>query len=268
MKPYQRFNITSPPLLTTDPGPNDLSFSRTKKRSIPTALAFRSRPLLIRLLGRRRVLAFLLETSRVIWRLAFESACEYFGEQYFTAVYALSPDVLTDWISSGATIIDIGCGNGRVSRLVADRATSVLGVDSNPAHIATAEQAQNPRNVSFRIGDARNLTGRFDAAIVSHVLEHLDDPDTFLARAHMIAPLLVVEVPDIRGDALNVARMALGLDFSSDADHVREYNKGLLTTQLERNAWQIIAWADGYASFAVLAGSTGANARSDDSPDK
>jgi SAM-dependent methyltransferase len=199
------------------------------------------------------VLSILLETSRVIWRLAFETACEYFGEQYFTAVYALSPSVLCDWIPSGATVIDIGCGYGRVSRLVADRAKCVLGLDHNAEHIARAEQAQNPGNVSFRIGDARDLSGRFDAAIVSHVLEHLDDPDKFLTDAHAIAPLLLVEVPDIRGDALNIARMDLGLDFSSDADHVREYNKGLLAAQLERNAWQISAWAGGYTSFAALA---------------
>jgi ubiquinone/menaquinone biosynthesis C-methylase UbiE len=239
--------------LNVDPDPRDLSFDRRKKRSIPTAIAFRSRPVLIRLLGYRRVLSFLLEGSRVIWRLAFETACEYFGEQYFTAVYALSPTVLQNWIPSGAKVLDVGCGNGRVTRLVADRASSVLGVDYDAGRITSAEQAQNPVNVSFQTGDARQLSGRFDVVIVSHLLEHLDDPDAFLAAAHEIAPMLVVEVPDIGGDALNIARMTLGLDFSSDADHVREYSKSLLAAELERNAWQITAWADGYTSVAALA---------------
>lgn len=202
------------------------------------------------------MLSILLEASRVIWRLAFETACEYFGEQYFTAVYALAPSVLYDWVPSGGTVIDIGCGEGRVSRLVAGRAKFVLGLDNNPDHIARAEMAQNPANVSFRIGDARTLSGRFDVAIVSHVLEHLDDSDKFLTDVRTIAPLLVVEVPDIHGDALNVARLTLGLDFSSDADHVREYNRALLAAQLERNAWEIRAWATGYTSIAALASSS------------
>src|ERR1700726_3198165 len=136
------------PRLDIDTGPDVLSFSRAKRRSIPTAIAFRSRPTLIRLFGRRRVLSTLLEVSRVIWRLAFETACEYFGEQYFTAVYALSPSILHDWIPEDATIIDIGCGSGRVCRLVADRARTVVGVDHNANHIARAQQAQNPGNVS------------------------------------------------------------------------------------------------------------------------
>jgi SAM-dependent methyltransferase len=236
-----------------EPTSRDLSFGRVKKRSIVTAVAFRSRPILIKFLGRRRVLMILLQASRVISRLAWETAGDYFGEGYFNAVHALSPGVLRDWLPAGATVVDIGCGAGRVSRLVGDRAHSVLGVDRNPIAVDTAERARHPGNVSFRTGDAHDITERFDAAIVSHLLGHLDDPDAFLAAAHAIAPMLLVEVPDVRGDALNIARISLGLDFSTDADYVREYSKETLLEQLQRNHWRVTAWAHGYQSLGALA---------------
>lgn len=243
----------SRPFLTSEPTARDLSFARIKKREPLTAAAFRLRPILIKIFGPRRVLTILLQASRVSSRLAWETAGDYFGEDYFNAVHALSPAVLRDWIPAGAKVVDIGCGTGRVARLLADRAQSVLGVDLNPVAVAAAERAENPSNVSFRIGDAREIRARFDAAIVSHLLGHLDDPDAFLTSAHGIAPVLLVEVPDVRGDALNVARLSLGLDFSTDADYVREYSKEILGEQLQRNQWRVTAWAHGYQSLGALA---------------
>lgn len=245
--------MTTRPLLDGEPTSCDLSFDRVKRRSLVVALAYRARPILIKILGARRVLAILLQASRLISRLAWETAADYFGEGYFNAVHALSPGVLHDWIPAGATVVDIGCGTGRVSRLVADHAQSVLGIDHNPIVVADAERARHPDNVSFRTGDAHDIAEPFDAAIVSHVLGYLDDPDAFLAAAHAIAPILLVEVPDVRGDALNIARISLGLDFSTDADYVREYSKETLVEQLQRNDWSVTAWAQGYQSLGALA---------------
>jgi SAM-dependent methyltransferase len=208
---------------------------------------------MIRLIGRRRVLAILLQGSRVVSRLAWETAGEYFGERYFTALYALSPDVLRRWIPDGARIVDIGCGKGRVSRLVADRAELVIGVDHNRDHIAAAGRTRNPPNVVFKVGDVRNVADRFDVAIVSHVLGCLEEPEALLVAVHDIAPLLIVEVADIGADALNLARISVGVDFSTDAGNVREYDKNALIESLRRTNWRVTAWAYGPGSLAALA---------------
>jgi SAM-dependent methyltransferase len=235
------------------PSESELSFPRRKKRSIPIALAFRARPLFIRLLGRRRVLRMLLGASRVSWRLAFETATEHYGEDFMTQVYALPRERLVDWVPEGARVIDIGCGSGRVSRLVAARAEAVIGVDRNPDHIELARRHTNPPNVSFRVGDAdRELEGVYDLALVIHLLEHLDDPDTFLTRLRSLAKRAIIEVPDFRADGLNIARLDLGADFSTDADHVREYTPDVLADQLARNGWSVSDWSEGYTSFAAL----------------
>jgi SAM-dependent methyltransferase len=236
------------------PTETDLSFPRAKRRSIPIGLAFRLRPVLVRLLGRRRVLLMLLQASRVSWRLAFETATEYYGERFMTDVYALPGKRLADWVPEGARVIDIGCGSGRVARLVADRAEAVIGVDRNADHIRLATQYANPPNVSFKLGDAdQELDGEYDLALVIHLLEHLDDPDAFLTRLRSVARRVIIEVPDFRADGLNIARLDLGADFSTDADHVREYTPAVLAEQLARNGWTISDWSEGYTSFAALA---------------
>jgi len=196
----------------------------------------------------------LLQTSRVSWRLAFETATEHYGEDFMTEVYALPRRRLADWIPEGARVIDIGCGSGRVARLVAERAEAVVGVDRNADHIRLARGYPNPTNVSYRLGDAdQELDGEYDLALVIHLLEHLDDPDAFLTRLRSIARQVIVEVPDFRADALNIARLELGADFSSDADHVREYTPSILADQLARNGWTVSDWSEGYTSFAALA---------------
>jgi SAM-dependent methyltransferase len=208
----------------------------------------------MRLFGRRRVLLMLLNASRVSWRLAFETATEYYGEDFMSETYALPRKRLSEWVPEGARVIDIGCGSGRVARLVAERAEAVVGVDRNPDHIGLAQRYANPPNVFFKVGDAdRELDGEYDLALVIHLLEHLDDPDAFLTRLRSVASRVIVEVPDFRADALNIARLELGADFSTDADHVREYTPAVLADQLARNGWTISDWSEGYTSFAALA---------------
>ena len=56
----------------------------------------------------------------------------------------------------GELIVDLGCGTGHLTAEIADRATSVEGLDSDPAMIARAER-EHP-DLRFRLADATNFT--------------------------------------------------------------------------------------------------------------
>jgi ubiquinone/menaquinone biosynthesis C-methylase UbiE len=73
----------------------------------------------------------------------------------------------------GAAVIEIGCGDGRLTRRYARRARSVLGIDPNGEAIARARAATPKRlreAVAFQVGDATHVElspAAFDVAILS-----------------------------------------------------------------------------------------------------
>lgn len=73
----------------------------------------------------------------------------------------------------GRRILEIGCGDGRLTRELAPFASSVVAVEPDPTRIATARRyaADNGiRNVSFHVGSAERMRfggGPFDIALFS-----------------------------------------------------------------------------------------------------
>jgi len=93
-------------------------------------------------------------------------------------------------ICGGMHVLDVGCGVGDVSFLVAALVGpegSVVGVDLDTAAIKVAEErrtAQGVTNVEFRQSDARSVdSGRlFDAAVGRFVLMFVSDPTAALRQ--------------------------------------------------------------------------------------
>jgi 2-polyprenyl-3-methyl-5-hydroxy-6-metoxy-1,4-benzoquinol methylase len=73
---------------------------------------------------------------------------------------------------SGARVLEIGCGDGRLTWLYAPRAESVLGLDPDEEQIALARADTPPELadlVRFEVGEAEDLsrTAVFDVAFLS-----------------------------------------------------------------------------------------------------
>ncbi len=104
-----------------------------------------------------------------------------------------------------------------------------------------ARQLTTATNVEYHLGPAFEVVGgrHFDVALLVHFLEHIDDAPGLLRQMHDVADLLVIEVPDFDSDPLNIARLAMGRSFSSDADHVREFTEATLTTMLATSGWHV-----------------------------
>lgn len=80
--------------------------------------------------------------------------------------------------SSGARILDIGCGTGSLlDDLPAD--VEYAGYDLNPAYIAEAERRYGSRGRFFhaRVGEEPALSESFDLVVAKGVLHHLSDSD-------------------------------------------------------------------------------------------
>ncbi len=73
---------------------------------------------------------------------------------------------------TGRRVLEIGCGDGRLTWLYAPRAASVLGIDPDEEQIAIARSATPPEladRVQFEVGEAEDLsrTAVFDVAFLS-----------------------------------------------------------------------------------------------------
>ncbi len=93
-------------------------------------------------------------------------------------------------ITTGMSVLDVGCGPGEVSLLVADLvgpSGSVLGIDASADMLEVARiraQTAGLAHVSFQSADLRSLTLdlQFDALVGRFILMHLPEPAAVLRQ--------------------------------------------------------------------------------------
>jgi SAM-dependent methyltransferase len=113
------------------------------------------------------------------------AVCAYgMPEFYNRAIHLEQRLALEPWlkVAAGTRVLDVGCGVGRWSRLLAARGARVTGVDLSPTMIAQAEQRAVADGVAdrcrFQVQDLSNLHvgERFDLVLGVTVLQHILDP--------------------------------------------------------------------------------------------
>jgi SAM-dependent methyltransferase len=101
----------------------------------------------------------------------------------------------------GEDVLEVGCGLGNFTVLMAARGHRVTGIDIDPAYVETArKRLAGFAGVYVACGDATaaDWSERFDTVVALDVVEHIEDDCAFLARlARVLKPggKLVVKVP-------------------------------------------------------------------------
>ncbi len=123
---------------------------------------------------------------------------------------------LARWLRprAGSSVLDVGCGVGRWSRLLAARRTQVTAVDISPTMIHQAQNRLAARGLAdhcrFLVQDVSALdTGRrFDLVLVVTVLQHILDPGALREGVRRLAAqladggtMVVLEASPARGVA-------------------------------------------------------------------
>ncbi|MFZ6026779.1 MAG: methyltransferase domain-containing protein [Chloroflexota bacterium] len=80
-------------------------------------------------------------------------------------------------LAGSERVLDLGCGDGKVTVELARLAASVVGVDNSPQMIALAQATHRADNLCFMQGDARQLpfTGEFDVVFSNAALHWVKD---------------------------------------------------------------------------------------------
>jgi len=114
-------------------------------------------------------------------------------------------DVLQRNLPKGAEVLDVGCGNGVISRALGEKGFNIRGIDVSEKAIEKAKSLNTFPNVIFESVSAEQLVAdgkRYHAVICSEVLEHLNAPGKLLSVLHDIIDdkgILIVTVPNGNG---------------------------------------------------------------------
>jgi len=108
-------------------------------------------------------------------------------------------------LSENALVLDVGCGNGVISRSLGEQGFNVYGIDISEKAIEKAKQLNKFLNVAFDVLSAEQLVAegkKYNAVICSEVLEHLNVPGDLLKILYQSLTndgILIVTVPNGNG---------------------------------------------------------------------
>ncbi len=103
---------------------------------------------------------------------------------------------------AGKNVLDIACGEGYGSSLIADAAKAVTGVDIDPTTITLATQKYQKQNLSFLTGSAAKILcddNCFDVVISFETIEHHDKHDEMMQEIKRVLKpggVLIISSPD------------------------------------------------------------------------
>ena len=149
---------------------------------------------------------------------SFMFACHLFG--YLDLAARCAP---------GSRVLDLACGDGYGSEVIADAVGSCIGVDITPALLADSS-ARYP-TATFIAGDAMRLPfadASFDVVAALQVIEHVLPTETFVAEAARVLAddgVLYVTTP-------NIDRLPATASKEFNPHHVRDFNPADLRAAL------------------------------------
>ncbi|MCH9011860.1 MAG: class I SAM-dependent methyltransferase [Proteobacteria bacterium] len=144
---------------------------------------------------------------------------------------------LAQMLPPNAKVLDVGCGDGSIARLIGERRPDVTisGVDlivRSRTHIPVA--AFDGKRIPFE-------DGAFDIVMFVDVLHHTDDPETLLREARRVARQTVV-LKDHTRDGLLAGPTLRFMDWVGNAPH------GI---PLPYNYWPERRWHEAFARLGL-----------------
>lgn len=124
------------------------------------------------------------------------AVCSYGMPEFYNRMIHCSQHLaLRPWVNikPGTRVLDVGCGVGRWSTLLAGRGGVVTGVDLSPTMIAEARRRAELQDVSsrcrFLVQDLAQLDAgdTFDLILGVTVLQHILDPEALRSAAQRMA---------------------------------------------------------------------------------
>lgn len=151
-------------------------------------------------------------------------------------------DVIAQRLPAGASIVDIGSGDGSQLVILARRGYRMTGVERDPRSVSLRGQAATVFEGSAEALPPQLARGTFDAVMFKQVLEHLVDPVAALrSAAELLKPggVMFVEVPN--NECTIARRSGLAWEHMDVPRHLNFFDEASLRTAATRAGLQFEA---------------------------
>jgi methionine biosynthesis protein MetW len=109
--------------------------------------------------------------------------------------------IVTSMIPRGARVLEVGCGTGSLSRIVADTCgAEVVGIEPDSHRAERARERGLQVHVGYLSPELIHKIGSFDVVLLADVLEHVPNPQTMLLLSRQVLKVggaVVVSVPNV-----------------------------------------------------------------------
>ncbi|MBD0325777.1 MAG: class I SAM-dependent methyltransferase [Pyrinomonadaceae bacterium] len=152
--------------------------------------------------------------------------------------------------------LEIGCGIGEFTRLLAARARRVVAVDLSPQMIRLARQQSSAySNIEYVQGDAMRLSlpaGSYDCIVSLATLHHLEQERALLKMKEMLKPNGVLIIQDLVADDGPLDRVKSAMAYPLSVAR-RLWKTGRLRAPREvREAWAEHGKGDVYLTLSQV----------------
>jgi len=187
----------------------------------------------------------LFEHQSLVERMINRKCVEHYnGKHPKHHLWTTHYQFVIDNVSKGDKVFDIGTGASvSYTQELAGKCKSVDCCDIRDELVARSEQENRFDNVRYQVLDiTRELPeGEYDVVILSHILEHLDDPVGVLESIKRITKKIIVRLPRYDDHWMYLVKKDLGLFYYKDRDHRREYTLQEAVDLTQSAGWRVEA---------------------------
>ena len=147
-------------------------------------------------------------------------------------IFKFRAEFFLEQVNSNSRIIDVACGTAQTLKILSPKIKQGMGIDLNPENIEKCRKDLNTGNLTFICGDIFEIEyGKldFNTVVLSHILEHIENPTEFLRK--FLGKTLLICVPSQENWRAQLKK-SLGISYFSDKTHFREYTRTMLQTEL------------------------------------
>jgi SAM-dependent methyltransferase len=214
-----------------------MAVSLKREKRVPTAIRLAYLIQRIPLVSPKRRLRFFLDLAWFAERMSHEYSFQVLASQAHPIRHH-SVSFLEQHLSAEQTVLDVGCGSGELASQISRLVKKLICIDHNAENIRLAKAQNYETDVEILETDAlrylESSPNQVDVVLLSHILEHIDNPAEFLCSLTTFCNFMYIEVPDFEKDHLGAYRVLTNSSLLyTDVDHVTEFDRALLWSVLK-----------------------------------
>lgn len=188
------------------------------------------------------MIAFILK--RYLWlheilhkRIISRLGRKVYGGLHPKEILGRRAEMFRMYVCPSDVVLDVACGSGDIIYSLRSKIKTGYGIDLSDKQIGLSKKHHVADNIHFKKIDIFKVDYKkfksevkYNVAIFSHIIEHINDVSGFLKRVD--ADKVLICVPSY-GHWYRLLMMDLGLDIRTDRGHIKEYDMDVLIDELD-----------------------------------